>query len=253
MSRKDKLEDFKWFFKGWGLIIGDKLQELFLYPKQHIRAKKAYSEIEEYHSEIIELYNDLFGIELDFPTLRFGGKGGSYHSRKDKIRIGEGSEAKKNRGIGILEDTLDTLCEEEAHRYHGHANQHSPYNLNLPYFLPEEYHNYGICWSTFAEGVARSAKVKIFEEFSNLKTKGFQELGFDNLYELWEPLSHKIVPVEGKPSCLDPDDVFSYLRNKNEDYFKEFIRKDPSEAIETVYPNLSDMEKDLAGLAIKYP
>ena len=235
MSKFHKLRDI---FED--LIIIEEEIYKFLFPSQY-KAKKTYSKIKGYHPKIIELYNNLFDIELTFPRLKFGGYFGEYCGKKDKIRFGfihpssyKPSDFRKKKKIGILEDSIDMLCEEEAHRYHAHVNPYSPYHSNsTTYKQAKKYKNYGLCWTTFTEGVARYAKTAIFKE-----------IGFDNLYELWEPLSYKILKIGQyhNHQVLDPDHVFSFLRNKSLDYFREFVHKNPFEAIECVYPDCKNIK-----------
>jgi hypothetical protein len=194
-----------------------------------------YSRVKRYHPVVIAFYNDLFDTVLPPSELTFGGYLGSYLPREDRVNFGiptlqdpdslsaeheEYMKFLKKHGVTSLGFALDTLCEEEGHRYHNHVNPYSVFHLSRS--NPEkcnalkENFNAIAFYHMYNEGTVRY-----------VKTLAFKELEFDNLSQAFE----QFATVNYSTGKLDWRNVFVFLKDKDISYLKKFVRMNPFEAM----------------------
>jgi len=202
--------------------------DILLITPHSIISRRKYKEIGNHHQKIIDFHNSLFDTNLSIPQMKFGRKW-QYKTKKDIVCVGL---AKR------LDKALYSLSHEEGHRFYDEVN---PF-IDDKKDWEDNNIKLALASGTINEGVAF---------YSSGKFMG--EIGFEKIskgLEVWAYIRGGR-SYDSSWSLPNPVDITKFLYSKGEEFFKEFVRLDPLEAIKILNPKL-EIEK-CYGYAILYP
>lgn len=215
--------------------------EKFTWPYQALYSKLKYNEIiEEYYPRLSEFYDYLFGINLPPPKIIWG-KDPSYNPKKDFISLRYEQEEFKvlNNAPPIppFIYNLMVFCEEEAHRYHHHANESiSRFDSHRRRFeMPSDRElSEGIVKSVYSESVAKAAKIKALEI-----------LGFTEVSKQYRERARDFGRPPSAPSDLSVAFITHKLLELSDTDFQMVSKDNYFDAMAKLSPIWKDLERNL--------